>query len=456
MIRLNLAALKTIKELHQLLHEKLDLPDYYGENLDALYDALTEAKEARDIRVEGLEIFNHEVGGYGNKLARVLMDAEKVTDGLTVKFAAQSPEDQAIAFHRPQVFNLIPTLQENPPAQGLFYREDGRPYVKLWMKNACNVELSFGTEKQMFLEVERNVWELTLEKEPGFYYVTLLVNGVEVLSPFLPIGYGYSRPCNYLEIGPVDELFCRNAVPHGSVRHVYFPSQVTGEEESCLIYTPPGYGKTGAPYPVLYLQHGFGENETGWVWQGRIGNIMDNLLAEKHAVPMLVVMADGMMRTRDGESERLTQQKFVPFLTEDLLPYVEANFHVRKDVDGRAIAGLSMGSMQASRAAFPRPALFGWIGLFSGFMRNYIGVTEVDASHLAEVLANPEEFNQTTRLLFRAMGNQDVFFHSFMEEDQICEDYRIHQVRRVYEGAHDWNVWRKCASEFLQMIFREG
>lgn len=208
-------------------------------------------------------------------------------------------------------------------------------------------------------------------------------------------------------------------------------------------------------YPVLYLQHGFGENESGWVWQGRIANIMDNLLAQKRAVPMLIVMADGMMRTYEGEAEKLTQQKFVPFLTEDLLPFVEKRFRVRKDVDGRAIAGLSMGSMQASMIAFPRPALFGWIGLFSGFLRNYIGVEEVDSSHLAEVLANPEEFNRTTRLLFRAMGNQDVFFRSFMEEDQICEDYHLHQVRRVYEGAHDWNVWRKCACEFLEMIFRE-
>lgn len=210
MIRLNLSALKTRKELHELLHEKLNLPEYYGENLDALYDALTEEKEARDIRVEGLEAFNQEVGGYGNKLARVLKDAEKVTDGLTVKFDeevdVQLPEDQAIAFHRPQMFPLIPSLHEAPPAQGIFYRADGRPYLKLWLKNACNVELSIEQEKHMFLEVERNVWELTLEKEPGFYYVTLLVNNVEVLSPFLPIGYGYSRPCNYLDIGPSDVL----------------------------------------------------------------------------------------------------------------------------------------------------------------------------------------------------------------------------------------------------------
>lgn len=464
MIHLNLSALKTRKELHQYLKEKLGLPDYYGENLDALYDSLTEAKQARAIEVEGLEKYNENTDGYGNRLVRVLKDAEKVTEGLTVKLQDKEemtesmqkdrnmPEDQAVAFFRPQVFSLT-ALHENPPAQGLFYRKDGSPFLRLWMKNACNVELLVNQDRFIFLEVDRNVWELTLELEAGFYYVTMVVDGVEVLSPFLPIGYGYSRPCNYLDIGPIEPCCEVRNVPHGSIRHEYFYSPVLGANAACLVYAPPGYEEGGQAYPILYLQHGFGENETGWIWQGRIGYMMDNLLSEGRVVPMLIVMADGMVREFDGQEEKLVQQKFVPFLLEDLMPFVERKYRVMADADHRAMAGLSMGSMQTSMAAFTHPELFGWIGLFSGFMRNYIGVEDVNSDHLSKLIADPEAFAAGNHLLFRAMGKQDVFFSSFMEEDQLCEDYRIRHVRRVYEGVHDWNVWRKCACEFLQMLF---
>lgn len=472
MIHLNFSAMKTRKELHQYLKEKLGLPDYYGENLDALYDMLTEAKEKRAIRVEGLADCNEKMQGYGDRILRVLKDAEKVTDGLTVELQNQNemqenmqkpedaggntgevPVDQAVAFARPYVFHMT-ALRETPPDQGIFYRADQKPYLRLWMKNACNVELSVGQQKYIFLEVERDVWELTLNLEPGFYYATLSVNGVEVLSPFLPIGYGYSRPCNYLEIGPAADFYSVKDVPHGSIRHEYFRSKVTGRTETCLVYVPDGYEECTQAYPVLYLQHGFGENETGWVWQGRIGTIMDNLLAEKKAEPMLIVMADGMVREQTQQGERLEQDRFVPFLLEDIIPFVEKKYRVKADREHRAVAGLSMGSMQASMAAFPHPELFGWIGLFSGFMRNYIGVEEVETGHLSGLLSDPEAFFRENRLLFRAMGKEDAFFSFFMEEDQLCEDYQIRQVRRVYEGGHDWNVWRRCAYEFLQLLFR--
>lgn len=365
------------------------------------------------------------------------------------------PVDQAVSFARPHLFSMT-EIHETPPQQGIFYRADRRPYLKLWLKNACSVELTIGQEKYMFLEVARNIWELTLELAPGFYYATLYVDGVEALSPFLPIGYGFSRPCNYLEIGPAEEFYSVKDVPRGSIRHEYFWSKVTGKQETCLVYVPDGYEESAQRYPVLYLQHGFGENETGWVWQGRIGYIMDNLLSEKKAEPMLIVMADGMVREQRQQGEKLVQERFVPFLLEDLLPFVEKKYRVKADREHRAMAGLSMGSMQTSMTAFPHPELFGWIGLFSGFMRNYIGVEDVGAEHLSGLLADPEAFSKENRLFFRAMGKQDAFFGYFMEEDQLCEDYQIRQVRRVYEGGHDWNVWRRCAYEFLQLLFCSG
>ncbi|MDO4294292.1 MAG: alpha/beta hydrolase-fold protein, partial [Eubacteriales bacterium] len=362
----------------------------------------------------------------------------------------ESLSEQAVAFHRPYLFGLT-ALHEKAPSQGVFYRH-GRPVLRLWLKNACDATLSVGQETYIFLEVERNLWELTLPLEPGFYYVTLAVNGVEVLSPFLPVGYGYSRPCNFLELGPVRESCRIERTPHGSVRHEYFYAETTGRQETCLVYTPPGYDGGQERYPVLYLQHGFGENETGWVWQGRIGHMMDNLLARGLAVPMLIVMADGMLR-RAGQDEVLENTLFPEFLLRDLMPFAEERFRVLDGREHRALAGLSMGSMQAAATAFAHPELFAWIGLFSGFLRNYIGTEQVDDSHLAGVYADPEGFNRQNRLLFRAMGREDVFFNWFMEEDQLCEDYGLRQVRRVYEGGHDWNVWRQCAEEFLGLLF---
>lgn len=171
------------------------------------------------------------------------------------------------------------------------------------MKNACDVKIVIGQDTYILLEVERNLWEVTLPLEPGFYYAALYVDSVEIASPYLPIGYGHSRPCNYLEIGPVMEACRLKDVLHGSIRHEYFYSEVTGQTESCLVYAPPGYDRDQLRLPVLYLQHGFGENEGSWVWQGRIGWMMDNFLSEKKVMPMLIVMADGMM-SEDGDPEK--------------------------------------------------------------------------------------------------------------------------------------------------------
>ena len=464
MIRLNLSLLETRKELHKYLKEKLSLPDYYGENLDALYDLLTSSREKRQILVEGIKVYNEKTGGYADRLMRVLKDAEKETEGLTVEAgdsesaqgcgsnAVQQPCDQALGFFRPRNFQLM-GVSENVPRQGLFYRENGKPYLRLWLKNACNVELAIQQDKLMFLEMERNIWELTLDKEPGFYYVTLTVDGIEMLSPWLPIGYGNCCPHNYLEIGPAEESVRMRQVPHGTIRHEYFYSAVIQKNVTCLVYTPPGYESSSESYPVLYLQHGFGENETGWIWQGRIHNMMDNLLAEGKVRPMVIVMTDGMLREGDGEQERLVSGKFAPFLLEDMMPFVEGKYRIVADRDHRAIAGLSMGSVQASMTAFPHTELFGWIGLFSGFMKNFIGSEDAEQEHLEALQKDSSEFNEQNHLLFRAMGKQDVFFRFFADEDQLCEDLHIQHVRRVYEGGHDWNVWRKCAYDFLQLLF---
>lgn len=510
MIHLNLETLESKSRLFKYLKEKLELPENCGENLDALYDVLTESGKERRIIIEGYQKYNDMTGGYGERLLRMFKDAERVTDGLHVevqdeqadagqeeKSAAgrtgkitdvqtgknsagqqeksdavqpvdsfgleQQPlqpvswlaEDQAVSFHRPHIFALT-SIHDAPPEQGVFYREDGRPFVRLCMKNACSVELEIDGKKQIFLEVEKNVWELTLDLAPGFYYVSVLADGVEVLSPFLPVGFGYSRPSNFLEIGPGESFYENQQVPNGSLHHEYFQSSVTGAKETCLVYTPYGYEQSQEEYPVLYLQHGFGENETGWVWQGRLLQIADNLIAQKKAVPMLIVMSDGMVRrTQDGQI-RLIFEQFPEYLLQDIMPMVEEKYRVKKDRRSRAMAGLSMGSIQTSMTVFENLDKFGWAGLFSGFMRNFIGTAKLEEGHLHDLLADTKRFNEELFLFYRAIGEQDSLYHFFAKDDEICEKYGIRQTRRIFQGGHDWNVWRKCLYEFMQLIFVEN
>ena len=386
-----------------------------------------------------------------NRNALEHMEKQEKWEGATQERTGDL-QDQALAFHRPQPL-LLAAIRPPAPAQGVFYREDGKPFLRLWLKRACDVELSVGREKYIFMEVERDVWELTLDLEPGYYDASLIVDGVEVLSPWFPIGYGGGHPKNFLEIGPAEDFLERKDVPRGKLCHEYFWSEVTGREETCLVYLPPAAQRMQEPLPVLYLQHGYGENETCWVWQGRICTILENLLAKGRAKPMIIVMADGTLA--GGEKSGFRHQLYPDFLKKDLLPFVERNYPVRADREGRAVAGLSMGSMQAAMVAFSCPELFAWIGLFSGFLRNYIGVEEADESHLRKALQNPEEFANQNRLLFRSIGKRDVFFRFFLEEDQLCSDYGFPCVRRIYEGGHDWNVWRRSACDFLQLLFWE-
>ena len=137
---------------------------------------------------------------------------------------------------------------------------------------------------------------------------------------------------------------------------------------------------------------------------------------------------------------------------QDIIPFIEKKYRVKKDRDHRAMAGLSMGSMQTSMTVCRYSQLFGWEGLFSGFMHNFIG-EDPDNSYLE--IMKEKEFQEKQHLFFRAMGRQDEFWDFFTEDDAFCEENGIHCVRREYRGGHDWNVWRQCIYDFLPQLFRE-
>ena len=186
--------------------------------------------------------------------------------------------------------------------QGAEILPDGRVKFRVIAKDAKEVVIDrFGTIFPL-APTGDGAWEGTFDMGTGFLYFFLKVDGADVLCPYLPIGYGCCRPMNFVDV-PVDDMTGwddLSGVEHGAVTRHYVLSSVTGKHEICLVYTPPKYDPQ-KKYPVLYLQHGYGENETGWVYQGHVGRIADRLLADGQMKEMIIVMGNGMAKTKDEQ-----------------------------------------------------------------------------------------------------------------------------------------------------------
>ena len=345
-----------------------------------------------------------------------------------------------------QAIGYYPVLSD----QGVQYFEDGRASVRLKLPDTvkkASIQLMDGPA----FELDRNgdgFFTGTFCPPAGFSYADVVADGTVVLSPYLPIGFGASRPINYIDMPAADDAFYQPAEGvQGSVVRHYYPSSVTGEMESCLVYMPPRFD-TAKKYPVLYLQHGYGENETGWVYQGHLLRIADQLLSKGEMQEMLIVMGNGMTQINFAESGRML---FPEVLLKDLIPYIESSFNVYTDKWHRAMAGLSMGSYQTSIVTLSNPDKFGYAGVFSGFLRFPRGGEE---KHLG-LLDEQAKFNESFKVFYRAMGTEDQFYGSFAADDEMLEGKNLSMIRRTFPGGHDWSVWRRCIHDFLPMLFRD-
>ena len=334
--------------------------------------------------------------------------------------------------------------------QGWEILPDGRVFVRIMAPDAREVALDqFGTMHPLARSAEDSrYWEGTVDLGRGFKYFFLKVDGADVLCPYLPIGYGCCRPMNFLDIPvPGEDWDNPEGVPHGGVTRWTYTSSVTGKLEVCLVWTPADYDPA-KPYPVLYLQHGYGENEIGWVFQGHLARIADRMLAQGEIREMIIVMGNGMASSPDP---RKSFGLFPQILLEDLIPFIEAHYRVYTDKWHRAMAGLSMGSFQTSLTTLTHPELFGYAGLFSGFLRSPF---QGDNSHLA-LLDDPAAFRAAFRVFYRAMGTEDQFFDAFAGDDAFIAEKQADMIRRTFPGGPDWSVWRRCIHDFLPMIFRD-
>ena len=344
--------------------------------------------------------------------------------------------------------DVPPATQVNP---------DGTVTFRFYAPNAASVEVGHMREEPTpMVKGEDGVWTATLSFPfPGMKEIRWRVDGVDVMSPFAPIAFGFGRPVNYVDIPcPEQDYLMIRDVPHGSVVREYYKSTVTGQWESCLVYLPPQYyTEPERRFPVLYLQHGGGENENCWIYEGKTNFIMDNLLSEDKAVPAIIVMNNGMVQMPDGNGGwQVDSERLQDLLTEECIPFIDGRYRTLTDAWNRAYAGLSMGSLQGGRLFMERRDLFASAGLFTGF--RYPPFRSNETQDFLHAMDDVEAFNKTVRLFFIAVGKNEESLTKVEGEDRFLTEQGIHHVFRAYPGDHEWHTWRACIHEYLQLLFR--
>ena len=300
--------------------------------------------------------------------------------------------------------------------------------------------------------------------DEGFHYYALKIDGAEVPDPNSHYFFGSSRWGSAVEIPAGDrDFYALKNVPHGQLREVYYFSKSSDKTRHIYVYTPPDYDKdTSKRYPVLYLQHGGGENETGWGRQGHAGLIMDNLIAEGKSKPFLIVMENGGVSgprptnaAPAGGRGAFNFSAFEKVITEDLIPYIDANFRTLTDQPNRAMAGLSMGGMQTRAIAPAHLGKFSHIGVFSG---GSIAVTNI---------TNMTAFKEKVKLVFISYGSRELGTNRVggargglggdpKENVAALKAAGINSV--FYESpntAHEWQSWRRSLHEIAPLLFKD-
>lgn len=344
---------------------------------------------------------------------------------------------------------------------GVTAREDGSVEFCFYAPNAKKVQvaglggLQMGNERHDMVKDEEGYWKVTLyDLVDGCHYHEYYVDGNCVVNPMGNIGYGCHKNINFFEKAGKDcDFYLQQNVPHGTLHMELFDSTVTGKTRSCWVYTPPEYEKNmDKEYPVLYLQHGGGENETGWIWQGKVNYILDNLLAEKKCKEMIIVM-NCLYCLDDRKEQDFLTGDFDSMLINDCIPFIESKYRVKPGDKNRAMAGLSMGSYQTIMTTLRHLGTFPYIGIFSGSLdrRWYC---DFDYS---KVFDDAKSFNEKIKCLFFGIGEQEERLMNNMGEyyRMLTEDKGIPVTWYTCPGYHEWNVWRKCLYEFAQLLFQD-
>jgi enterochelin esterase-like enzyme len=336
--------------------------------------------------------------------------------------------------------------------------------------NKVQLLMELGQSAYEMVKGEGGNWEVTTKPLlPGFHYYAIAIDGFPANDPGSRVFFAARKEVSGLEVpGPESEFFAIKDVAHGTLRTQWYVSKANGETRKILVYTPPGYDQSSLRYPVLYLQHGYGEDESGWADQGHENFILDNLIAAHKSKPMIIVNENGLpgpdfqppQPPNAGSKPPpvgdvacyFMDERYVTFdkvVSGDLISFADANFRTVPDREHRAIAGLSMGGAQALRIGLNHLDQFAYIGAFSPAIYITDIIKDYDGG-----LAKPAIPNQQLRLLWIGIGSDDFLFKPVSESHETLQKAGIRHVWVESSGAHVWTVWRKHLADFAPRLFQ--
>ena len=338
--------------------------------------------------------------------------------------------------------------------------KEGRAYFSIAAPEARKVVVDICNKKyDMLPDGKGNLMAVTDPLPVGFHYYFMETNGVRFIDPSTETFFGCNREAGGIEIpegSEGDYYRPQQGVLAGQVRSIYYYSNEQKAWRHAMVYTPAEYElqkNAKKRYPVLYLQHGMGEDETGWSKQGHMQHIMDNAIAKGEAVPMIVVMESGDIKApfRGGNNQAGRSEygaSFYPVLLNDLIPYIDNNFRTKSDRENRAMAGLSWGGHQTFDVVLPNLDKFAWLGTFSGAIFGLDVKTAYDG-----VFANANEFNKKVHYMYMNWGEED-FIKSGDIVKQLTELGVKVDSNESKGTAHEWLTWRRGLNEFIPHLFK--
>jgi enterochelin esterase-like enzyme len=383
------------------------------------------------------------------------------------------------------IFGLSQCLAQAPPTKEVndfktaLSNQPGKEYPQVNSEGRVRVRISAPQAQSVVLDLRGRtpltkgadgVWVgVSGPQDEGFHYYQFIIDGAPCPDPGSMYYYGTGRMGSGIEVPAKDQdFYALKDVPHGQLRQNLYHSKVTDAWRRCFVYTPPDYDKDPTKrYPVLYLQHGMDEDETGWGNQGKANLILDNLIAEKKSVPMIIVMDNGYATKpgaaagrRGGGASGGGQggSVFEEVMLQDIIPLIDATFRTIADREHRAMAGLSMGGNQTCQITFHNLNKFAYIGAFSGTMNGLSSAPLDPADAFNGLFKDGAALNKQIKLLWIGMGTKEPdFFQGSIGAFRAMLDKA--GVRYVYYQspgtAHEWLTWRRDLREFAPLLFRD-
>ena len=321
--------------------------------------------------------------------------------------------------------------------------------------DAKTVTVNVGGKNYPLVKDNDGLWTVTTDPlVVGFHYYTMNVDGKRISDPNSKEFYGSNFWQSGIEVPEAGvDYYLKKDVPHGEIIIEKYQSTLTNAERTTWVYLPPQYkAEPNRRFPVLYLFHGAGEDETGWGTQGFLGNIMDNLIAAKEAQPMIIVMEHAVANDPNatGRQNMFDFTFFEKVMIEEIVPYFDAHFRTLTDRDNRAICGLSLGGFQSYTIGLDHPELFGWIGGFSGSGRG--------PGDRRDAEMYPKSINDQYHLLYISIGTDEPsgMYQGIHDLHVALDELGVNHIYYESPGTgHEWLTWRRSLHQFAPMLFKK-